>query len=64
MTMRYYLAFVLLGLLMAGVCVVLEVHTTPSALATVGLFGANEDDGEQGDEDSRAAGNAGAALPA
>ncbi|SDD07314.1 hypothetical protein SAMN05428966_103130 [Massilia sp. PDC64] len=39
--MRYYLTFVMLGLLMAGLCLVLEVHTAMPAVAMTGLFGAS-----------------------
>jgi xanthosine utilization system XapX-like protein len=38
---RYYLSFVALGLLMGGVCLVLEFHAAaPPAMAMIGLFGA------------------------
>jgi xanthosine utilization system XapX-like protein len=47
--MRYYLAFVGLGLLMGGLCVLLNVHTTPPpAIAMVGLFGAHADQAGDG----------------
>jgi xanthosine utilization system XapX-like protein len=40
--MRYYLSFVALGLLMGGVCLLLEIHATPPpAIAMIGLFGAH-----------------------
>ena len=38
--MRYYLSLVALGLLMGGVCLVLEFHAAPPAMAMIGLFGA------------------------
>lgn len=41
--MRYYLSFVALGLLMGGVCLVLEFHAAPPAMAMIGLFGAHGD---------------------
>lgn len=40
--MRYYLTFVMLGLLMGGLCVVLEVYATAPAVAMTGLFGASD----------------------
>jgi hypothetical protein len=40
--MRYYLTFVMLGLLMGGLCLLLEVHTAESAVAMTGLFGASD----------------------
>lgn len=40
--MRYYLTFALLGLLMGGLCIVLEVHTAAPAVAMMGLFGASD----------------------
>jgi hypothetical protein len=45
--MRYYLGFVLFGLLMSGLCMVFEVHTTwrTPAPAMFGLFGASADRG-------------------
>lgn len=39
--MRYYLTFVMLGLLMGGLCLLLEVHTAAPAVAMTGLFGAS-----------------------
>jgi xanthosine utilization system XapX-like protein len=40
--MRYYLSFVALGLLMGGVCLLLEIHVAPPpAIAMIGLFGAH-----------------------
>lgn len=53
--MRYYLGLVLFALLMSGLCVVLEVHNAPPALALIGLFGANAADADDG---------VGAVLPA
>lgn len=55
--MRYYLGFVLFGLLMSGVCLVLEVHSAPPALVLIGVFGANaaDEDAERADDDERAA---------
>lgn len=38
--MRYYLGFVLFGMLMSGLCVVLEEHAVPPAPAMSRLFGA------------------------
>lgn len=38
--MRYYLTFVMLALLMGGLCVLLEVHTAAPSVAMTGLFGA------------------------
>ncbi len=38
--MRYYLTFVMLGLLMGGLCLLLEVHTAAPSVAMTGLFGA------------------------
>lgn len=38
--MRYYLTFVLLGLLMGAVCLLLEVQVTAPSFAMTGLFGA------------------------
>jgi hypothetical protein len=45
--MRYYLGFVLFGLLMSGLCMVCEVHTTwrTPVPAMFGLFGARTDRG-------------------
>jgi xanthosine utilization system XapX-like protein len=40
--MRYYLTFVMLGLLMGGLCLLLEVHMPVPAVAMTGLFGASE----------------------
>lgn len=40
--MRYCLTFVMLGLLMGGLCIVLEVHTAAPAVAMMGLFGASD----------------------
>jgi hypothetical protein len=40
--MRYYLTFAMLGLLMGGLCIVLEVHTAAPAVAMMGLFGASD----------------------
>ncbi len=39
--MRYYLTFVMLGLLMGGLCLLLEVHTAAPSVAMTGLFGAS-----------------------
>lgn len=58
--MRYYLGFVLFGLLMSGLCLVLEVHSAPPALVLIGLFGANAAD----EEAARADVDVRAALPA
>ena len=42
--MRYYVGFVVFGLLMGGVCALLEFHPVPPpAIAMIGLFGAHED---------------------
>ena len=38
--MRYYLTFVVLGLLMGALCLLLEVHTAAPSVAMTGLFGA------------------------
>ena len=38
--MRYYLTFVLLGLLMGALCLLLEVQTAAPSVAMTGLFGA------------------------
>jgi hypothetical protein len=38
--MRYYLTFVMLALLMGGLCLLLEVHTAAPSVAMTGLFGA------------------------
>ena len=38
--MRYYLTFVVLGLLMGALCLLLEVQTAAPAVAMTGLFGA------------------------
>lgn len=44
--MRYYLTFVGLGLLMGGLCLLLQIHPTPPpAIAMMGLFGAHEHEG-------------------
>jgi len=60
--MRYYLSFVALGLLMGGVCLLLEIHRVPSpAMAMVGLFGAHV--GASGVDAPTAAASA-AGLPA
>jgi hypothetical protein len=40
--MRYYLTFVMLALLMGGLCLMLEVHTAVPAVAMTGLFGASD----------------------
>jgi hypothetical protein len=40
--MRYYLTFVMLGLLMGSLCLLLEVQTAESAVAMTGLFGASD----------------------
>jgi xanthosine utilization system XapX-like protein len=40
--MRYYLTFVMLGLLMGGLCLLLEVHTAAPSVAMTGLFGASD----------------------
>jgi xanthosine utilization system XapX-like protein len=38
--MRYYLSFVALGLLMGGMCLLLDIHRVPPpAMAMIGLFG-------------------------
>ena len=38
--MRYYLTFVVLGLLMGALCLLLEVQTAAPSVAMTGLFGA------------------------
>jgi xanthosine utilization system XapX-like protein len=38
--MRYYLAFVMLGLLMGALCLLLEVRMAAPSVAMTGLFGA------------------------
>jgi xanthosine utilization system XapX-like protein len=38
--MRYYLTFVMLGLLMGALCLLLEVHFAAPSVAMTGLFGA------------------------
>jgi xanthosine utilization system XapX-like protein len=44
--MKYYLTMAMLGLLMGGLCLVLEVHPTSSpGIAMFGLFGAHEHGG-------------------
>lgn len=44
--MRYYLTFVGLGLLMGGLCLLLQIHPTPPpAIAMMGLFGAHAHEG-------------------
>lgn len=55
--MRYYLGFVLFGLLMGGLCLVLEVHSAPPALVLMGWFGANaaDEEAKRADDDGHAA---------
>jgi xanthosine utilization system XapX-like protein len=38
--MRYYLTFVMLGLLMGALCLLLELGTAAPSVAMLGLFGA------------------------
>lgn len=41
--MRYYLMFVVFGLLMGSLCVLLEEWMAPPPVAVFGLFGASAD---------------------
>jgi len=54
--MRYYLTFVGLGLLMGGLCLLLQIHPTPPpAIAMMGLFGAHAHEGQhEGSHDAGA----------
>lgn len=51
--MRYYLGFVMFGLLMGALCVALEVHAPPPAPAMFGLFSAGAAAVQPGGPDAR-----------